>query len=374
MNGPEGDPAAEVRRLLGIALGNPAEVARLEAAELDLLIQLARRVRLHGRLCADLKRLGVFDRLPPVARDQLSSALVMAEGRERVARWELDRISYALRDEPDLTLICMKGCAYLLLHLPNTAGRIFADVDLLVPESQLGRAEETLNRHGWATKKLSPYDDNYYRRWSHELPPLVHVERDVEIDLHHSIAAPTSRLKPDPSKLIHRSREIPGSRFRVPAGEDLVLHAMVHLMFGADLSDKLRDLADIGDLLHTLAGEDAEFWDRLRDRARELGLTRPAYYGLRYCAEYLNSAVPNTLLDVIADWAPPLPARWLMDRLVPRALYPPHPERPSTLTTVCRLLLYMRSHWIRMPPWLLAYHLSYKFFAKRFSRRVMPEA
>ena len=50
---------------------------------------------------------------------------------------------------------------------------------------------------------------------------------------------------------------------------------------------------------------------------------------------------------------------------VPRALLPPYPQYPSLLTDTARLLLYMRSHWIRMPPWLLIYHLSYKFYATR---------
>jgi hypothetical protein len=54
-----------------------------------------------------------------------------------------------------------------------------------------------------------------------------------------------------------------------------------------------------------------------------------------------------------------------MDRLAPRALMPQHPDRPDRWSGLARLLLYIRSHWIRMPPWLLAYHLGYKFAATR---------
>ena len=47
---------SEVRRLLGIALNDPGQVASMVPEELDLLLQLLRRVRLHGRLAAELKR------------------------------------------------------------------------------------------------------------------------------------------------------------------------------------------------------------------------------------------------------------------------------------------------------------------------------
>ena len=356
---------AEVRRLIGIALSDPGRVVGINPGELDLLLQLLRRVRLHGRLAADLKREGVFTKIPRVAQDQLESALVMADARDRVALWELNRIDWATADQPSLNLICMKGCAYILLGLPNTRGRIFADVDLLVAEAQLTELENVLNRRGWQTKELTPYDDNYYRRWTHELPPLVHLERDVEIDLHHNIVPRTARLKPLAAELVNNASAVKGSRYKVLANEDLVLHAMVHLMFDSDLADKLRDLVDIDEMCRYFANQDENFWDDLLARADLLGLGRPLYYSLRYCRQLLNSQVPQDIADHSRQWSPAAPIRWLMDRLVPRALLPPHPQYPSFLTEAARLLLYARSHWVRMPPWLLAYHLTYKFLVTR---------
>jgi hypothetical protein len=61
-----------------------------------------------------------------------------------------------------------------------------------------------------------------------------------------------------------------------------------------------------------------------------------------------------------------------MDRLVPRALFPQHPDSPSRSAAVARLWLYLRSLWIRMPPLLLARHLAYKFYVR--IRQTPPEA
>jgi putative nucleotidyltransferase-like protein len=361
-----------VRRLLDVVLRTPDAIAEMTDKDLDLTLRVTRRVRLLGRLALDLQEAGLFESLPQEARDQLQSAVVLADSRARLARWELDRIAWALTDHVDTHPIVMKGCAYLLLEMPNARGRIFADVDLMLPETELEEIEAHLNRCGWLSGNLSPYDQNYYRNWTHELPPLVHVEREVEIDLHHNILPRTARLKPAGKELLQAAKPLPDSRYRVLADEDIALHAMTHLMFGDDLVDKLRELVDIDDLLRHFAGADDTYWQSLVVRAEELDLRRPAYYALRYARQLLDCPVPDSIVNKTRDWAPPAPVIWLMDRLVPSALYPPHPDYPSWVTEFGRLLLFVRSHWIRMPPWLLAYHLSYKFYLTRIRKVSRP--
>ncbi len=364
-----------VANLLKRALQAPASVPDLSAPDLDMLIRSARRVRLLGRLAADLQAAGVFDTLLPVAQDQLNGTLVYAEARARLARWELDRIAWALEDAPPSRIVAMKGCAYLLLGLPKAASRIMADVDLMLPEAELEAVEKRLNQKGWRTKPLSPYDDHYYRRWTHELPPLAHVERQVEIDLHHNLLPVTARLKPPAEPLLAAAVAVPGSPYRVLDGPDMVLHAMVHLFYSDEMADKLRDLVDIVDLVGHFAVEDAGFWERLVDRAGQLGLERPAFYGLRYARQLLDCPVPEHVESAIAAWGPPAPVRRLMDRLTANALYPMHPDDGSPVgVAASRRLLYMRSHWIRMPPWLLAYHLGYKFVVTRVRRKRPPQS
>ena len=364
----DGRPA-EALRLIRLALDDPATAAQLPARDLDLLLQLLRHVRLHGRFAADLKKTGAFATLPPIVQQQLESIFHYGEARRRQALWELDRIAWATADRPDLDLVLMKGCAYIYLGLPNAAGRIFADVDLFASEEQLPEIESLLNRRGWKTRELSPHDDNYYRIWSHELPPIVHVQRDVEVDVHHNILPRTARLKPPAVKLLDGAKPASQSRYRVLGDEDLVLHAMVHLMVDSDLAMKLRDLVDIDSMCRHFEDTVPDFWERLTNRANEIGLGRPLYYSLRYMSQLLDTHVPAAVTQQARQWAPPAPVRRLMDKLVPLAILPEHPQHPSRRVSLARLLLYMRSHWLRMPPWLLAYHLSYKFYATRLSLR-----
>lgn len=359
----------EVRRLLDILIQDPSRMADLPVRELDLGLRIARRARLLGWVAHKLEDAGRLDELPAAAVDQLLSAKTMAEARARLALWELDRIAWALRDGDSAPLVVMKGCAYLMLGLPNAAGRLFADVDLLTAESKLEEVERRLNARGWETTKLTPYDQNYYRNWTHELPPLVHREREVEIDLHHNVLPRTARLKPSSARLLDKARPLADSSYRVLCDEDVLLHTMTHLMFDADLADQLRDLVDVTEIAVHYANKDAGFWQRFLSRAAELDLTRPAYYSLRYCRLLLNAPIPEDVVKASEEWAPPRIVLRLMDAMVPRALYPQHPDEPSRTTEFYRLALYVRSHWIRMPPWLLAYHLAYKFLMTRIRRK-----
>jgi hypothetical protein len=58
-----------------------------------------------------------------------------------------------------------------------------------------------------------------------------------------------------------------------------------------------------------------------------------------------------------------LPQRLLLDALYGRALQSPHPSCADYASGIARRLLFVRAHWLRMPPRLLARHLAHKAFA-----------
>ena len=58
----------------------------------------------------------------------------------------------------------------------------------------------------------------------------------------------------------------------------------------------------------------------------------------------------------------------MMDALFHRALLPIHPSCDDHFTSAARLALYVRGHWLRMPPRLLVPHL-----ARKALRRVRGE-
>ncbi|MFM8331784.1 MAG: nucleotidyltransferase family protein [Candidatus Methylumidiphilus sp.] len=348
-------------QLLLSALNTPETLPALPPADWDLLLRVARRVRLLGRLEANLARFGLLSAIPPKAWEHLRASRNVIEHRRTLVSWEVNRLLWATKGI-DAPLILLKGAAYVVAGLPPAPGRLFADVDLLVPEQSIGEIEERLVARGWMKLPIDPYDDRYYRVWMHEIPPLRHQERGTEIDIHHRLLPRTSRLASDPAPLLQDARPVGGDpRLLILAPADLVLHALVHLFLEGDPREGLRfrDLLDAHDLIRHY-GNEPGFWEGLAPRARQLGFARPLYYGLRFARKFFGTPIPGAVLAEAEKDAPPWPIRKLMDSLVPLAMLPGHPDHPSRLASVARQILYLRAHWLRMPFAMLARHLAYK--------------
>ncbi|MBK1617406.1 hypothetical protein CKO42_02830 [Lamprobacter modestohalophilus] len=359
-------------RLLIGALRRPADLPHLSLTDWDLLLRLARRTQLLGRLEADLAQLELLDRIPERAGNHLRAARNLVAHRQTRLTWEADRVVWALRGL-DLHIVALKGVAYMLAGLPAARGRLAVDVDLLVPEEQLPSVEQRLLERGWMREKLDPYDDQYYREWMHEIPALRHRERETEVDIHHRILPRTSRLQPDPVLLFQQTRAVPGSPIRVLGPQDMILHALVHLFHEGDPKEglRLRDLVDVADLLRHF-GQEPGFWEALVPRAEQLQLGRPLYYGLVFSRQLLGTEIPDTVAQRAQSAAP----SWLVQRamgwLVPRAILPTHPDQSDPIAALARWAMYLRAHWLRMPPGLLFQHLARKTW-RRVQTTLQPQ-
>lgn len=335
-------------------------MASLNLAEWDLLLRQARQAGLLPRLHAMLEDRDLLGQIPPQAREHLEWAHVMTERHAQAVRWEVRMIRQALR-KAGVPIILLKGAAYVMAGLPAARGRLFSDIDIMVPKDSLNAVEAALMLHGWAASHHDAYDQRYYREWMHELPPLVHLRRQTALDVHHGISPLTARIRADSERLLQAAQSIPGRPgLATLAPADMVLHSMLHLLVNDELSHALRDLSDL-DLLLRHFGADAAFWPGIVQRAGEQGLERVLHYGLRFVARVFGTPVPADVVEACAEFAAPAPTAALMDALWRRALLPPHHSVASGATQHAALfMLYVRAHWLRMPTGLLLRHLAVK--------------
>ena len=350
--------------LVSIILTTPAAVVSWGLPKWDLLIRQARRANLLPRLAVVLDDHGLMGKVPPQARAHLQAAALVPQRQEKAVRWETRQILAAIA-ATGTKLILLKGAAYVMAGLSPARGRVFADIDLLVPRTALPEVEAALMKHGWMTTHHNAYDQRYYRRWMHELPPMQHTTRQSVLDVHHAILPQTARLKPSAEKLRAAAIPVAGvSNLYVLAPEDMVLHCATHLFHDGELENGLRDLADLDALLREFS-ERPNFWEYLPARAAELDLLRPLFYGLRYSNQVLGTRVPAEAIRLAEAGKPPRLLLQVMDAIFLRALRPDHPTAGDTWTPVARSLLYLRAHWLRMPPLLLAWHLTVKALRKK---------
>jgi hypothetical protein len=357
--------------LVSRALRQPMLLSGLDAAQWELLVRQARRAQLLARIGCVLDAQGSLDAVPSAPRAHLLAAMTLAEAQHAEAFRELRSVA-AILSPIGVRAVLLKGAAYVAAGLLPSMGRSFGDIDLLVPKLRLPAVEAALMAHGWATTHHTPYDQRYYREWMHELPPLRHIQRQTVLDVHHAILPPTARLKPSSDMLIASARSVAGEpAFAVLCPTDMVLHGMTHLLHNEEFSHGLRDLSDL-DLLLRQFGSEAGFWDSLVERARELQLTRPLYYGLRYVQRLLGTPVPADVSSAADRLGPTGPLRLLNDALWVRVLRPEHDTAALPGAGAARLALYLRSHWLRMPPVLLMRHITVKTL--RLHLRAAPPA
>jgi hypothetical protein len=346
-----------------VALMEPAKLVGWTLGQWEELIHQGRRANLLARVAQDLAELELLPRVPPAPRAHLEAALVMGKAQTVAVRREVAFLRKALATV-EVDLVLLKGAAYLIAGLPAARGRVFSDIDILVPAPRMADVEAALMLHGWSTTHHNAYDQRYYRQWMHELPPLRHNARMSVLDVHHAILPLTARLKPDSAKLLAASRSVGADdTLRVLCPVDMVLHSATHLFQNEDLSQGLRDLADLDSLLRHF-GREPGFWDQLPRRAGELDLARPLYYGLRYASHFLGTSIPTETLRRADAGRPPRMTIGIMDAVYDRALRPVAPDAAGALTPLSRYALYVRAHWLRMPPHLLAWHLAVKAFRR----------
>jgi Uncharacterised nucleotidyltransferase len=321
-------------------------------------IALARSESLIGSLAWRLKGLP----LPARVEALLEAARSDGEAARTQALWEAEMARRALAPL-GVPVVLLKGTAYAAAGLEAGRGRSIGDLDILVPRSALPDVERALLAAGWEWVKDNAYDDLYYRRWMHELPPLIHRERDRMIDVHHAILPLTARPKPDMAAMIEDRVPLADGLFTL-SPPDMIVHAAAHLFADGDLAGGLRNLWDIDRLLREFGERDPDFRPALRDRAASHGLlpavdraVRLAHHlyatPVNWCQAPISKALNNKAGAGEIGARHPLTA---LDALYLRRLLARdgwgRARRPAT-----RLAFYIRSHMLRMPPLMLARHL-----------------
>ena len=353
--------------LLVHILRDPIQAVALSSAQWDILIRQARHANLLGRLCFLLAEAGVKEQVPAAPRNHLQAAAYLAERQYYSVCHEIDALLLALRSV-DVPLTLLKGAAYSATGLPASAGRIFADVDILVARDRLGDAEAALMKYGWSATALSAYDQQYYRRWMHELPPMHHLQRGSVLDVHHTILPPTARYHPDPAHLLVDRMEVQGRKgVYTLSPVDMVLHSATHLFHEGEADNALRDLSDLDRLLRYFADLDGQiFWSKLVSRAKTLQLTRPVWLALHFAAVVYRTPVPSFILSAIQEVAPSRGCRFLLEWMYGEIFQPQHVTTQTRYSALARHALYIRGHWLRMPAHLLTMHLLRKAFTPEF--------
>lgn len=318
----------------------------------SLLIAEARGIGLLPRLASLLS-----DSPPSPENELLSfqahfcSALIHASAFQRDVIRELGLIKQALA-KVQFPVLLLKGAAYTLMDCGIARGRVFSDIDILVGANQIAIVESYLKAAGWFSANMTPYDERYYREWSHEVPPLTHRNRGTTIDLHHSLVMPTCRVKVDSEAMINDAvpLSVDGFWWRLK-DEDLVLHAAAHLLLNGEFDRGLRDLWDIDALLKLFSSKRSDFFVTLKNRADKIGLAEVLADTLYLLKYFFDAPIPSNV---------PMSGGHIRRLLFRASLGTRHSETKSRFQLISDVLLAVREIYLRLPLKLMMVHLWHK--------------
>jgi hypothetical protein len=341
-----GSEVSTVQTFVDLLAGR-REATALAPREWDGVIGVARSEAMLATLAhrlADAK-------LPPSVAALFADQRVAAAVAQQQALWEAEMARRALAPL-GIEFVLLKGAAYAAAGMACAAGRQIGDLDILVSETDIRRAENALLKAGWEWVKSDPYDDFYYREHMHELPPLIHKARDRMIDVHHTILPRTHRITPDALALVSDA-EVSAGGFTVLNPADMACHCAAHMLADGDLQGGLRNLWDFHLMTRNFAAADPGFWDQFDDRARLHGLQDTVRRAARLARDLYDAALP-------ANWDRRESSdRWFRERLLARD------DWGRVTRPLLEQAFYIRSHWLRMPPTMLAQHLWTKWRKNR---------
>ena len=349
--------------LLSRVLLDPGQAPDLHSRRYGQLLRQARSANLLAALAERIRDEGLMEQIPDRVRRHLESVALVHTKQKHDLAYHLKLVQRALAPTGQ-KMILLKGAAYLQAGIAAGRGRLISDIDLIVPEADIGAAEQALNLQGWKSGKLDPYNERYYRQWMHEIPPLGHSKYGSTLDLHFTILPPTAAANIDARLLFEQIVEVQPGVYTL-SRPDMVIHSATHLFHEGEFHNGLRDLWDLDRMLREFSAGDSGFWDHLLGRARALDLVGPLLYGLTYSQRIFDTPVPAGMIEEANSRARKL-RKPLMDFLFRRAFRPDQPECRLPFTDSALYLLYLRSHYLRMPLYLLIPHLARKAWMSKF--------
>lgn len=337
------------------------KMPELSLVEWGMLIPLLRQ---HQMLARFALRFDLLSKpLPEYAKRHITNACRIAEKQLGQVQYEADYIRSIVK--PGQQVVFLKGAAYSLAGpIQAGLGRTYSDIDVLVAKDQLADIEFNLLLHGYIGDELDPYDDMYYRRWAHEIPPLQHAERGTVLDVHHQLLPPISGRAPDLTPFWHNIRPTPQGHWVLgPAA--MYLHSTIHLFCNEEIKHGWRDITDLALLAEEF--DSAEFWQDLIQLAQTSGFKAELWMSFDQFERSSMYKLPAIARKWYLSYRPTWLERWLWRATYARLLSPSKPA------WCWRALLAIRGHWQKMPLPILIKHCLMKLYRVSVSGLLGPQ-
>ena len=215
----------------------------------------------------------------------------------------------------EIPVIALKGAVLAQLVYDHMGLRPMNDVDLLVHEKDLSRAERLLISLGFHASE-GIYSKEWFQKHHHHIVPYVSKDGSLIIELHHHLIAYDIPVVIPNEDLWERSYpvQITGVACRMLSLEDLLIHLSLHLAVD-QYCGKMRVLYDLAETIKHYQKEID--WDRLINIVNGYRISKYLYYAFWLAQVTVRADVPSQVLSILRDHVSGLP---MEDRFLKAAI------------------------------------------------------
>lgn len=215
------------------------------------LVPLAELHRVTALLPGALRKLDVFDRLPPQLAEFLLTVHALNTERNQAVQRQCEALLSCLANA-GIRAVPLKGLAYQMkgLYADDPGGRMTIDIDVLVPSQDAAQAQASLIAAGYCQVADYPVS----RTDHHNYPRLISGpgrDEPASIEVHFRLGRDaTDAVLPAHGVLKGTVQTtVSGNCFEIPNTVDLLDHAVMHSaiahMHAVRRTVRLRDVCDI---------------------------------------------------------------------------------------------------------------------------------
>lgn len=244
---------------------------------------------------------GAFE-IPSVIRDHFKAAYLLNHFRNETFLNDLKDL-LGLFQKENIPIVLLKGAALLTTLYKDPTLRPMDDLDLLVHEENLEKANHLFITAGY------PLTGREYWPWWRKFGGARSYLRDgVLVELHWNLGGPDFPLSS--AEVFARARKIvvSGAQALTLSPEDFLLYHLYHAVYHHAVL-KLIWLMDIAKIT-TLWKEEIK-WERFWEKAKALNLAPGVGLGLREAKEVLGAYVPQEILRETVPY--PKKLAWLIN-------------------------------------------------------------
>lgn len=309
----------------------------------DYILRCAQRSHVAPQVYHSLKTIGRSEAVPPSVWREFELSYRKTGIRNTLRYEELKKVLRSFEEAGIRTLI-LKGAALAQEVWGNVALRDMADIDLLVREEDLEKADTVLIESGYGYyegyRAKEWYEENH-----HHLAPYNNPAKSMVIEVHRNIVKPNGLFRINADELWERANPMSFGDIDTEtlSPEDTIIHLCLHLSYDGNFVGNIRALADICRVIEKFG--DRINWDWLVEEAQRNEFARFMYYPLFLAADSMNAQIG---MDVLESLGCAANFRTLRDRLLKKIIKEAvvSGDEPSSIipewfvSRLCRVLLH----------------------------------